>query len=143
MSTMNGVVRAGMLEGRTTRKDPYVLARDMEMRKGRAQDLAHRFLNRGGFDIHPDGSDEWLDEYASGRSSSSSGIGRMRDGTREVTPSRSQDRERGRWRGNNECSDEDSVVEATEMQEVEEDDARGKRQRKQGETHRETGGRDR
>ena len=139
MSTMNGVVRAGMLEGISARKDPYGLARDAEMRKGRAQELAHRFLNRGGFDILPDGSDEWVDEYASGRSSSSSGIGRRR----EVTPSRSQDRDRGRWRGNNDLSDGESVVEATEMQEVEIDDARGKRQRKQGETTIETGGRDR
>ena len=139
MSTMNGVVRAGMLEGRSTRKDPYVLARDMEMGKGRAQDLAHRFLNRGGFDIPPNGSDEWLDEYPSGRSSSSSGIGRRR----EVTPSRNHDREIGRWRGNNDGSDDESRVEATEMQEVEMDGAQGKRQRKQGETNRDTGGRER
>ena len=136
MSTMNGVVWAGMLEGISARKDPYGMARDAEMRKGRAQELAHRFLNRGGFDILPDGTDEWVDDYASGRSSSSSGIGRRR----EVTPSRSRERNRGRWRDNNDYSDDESVVEVTEVREVGMDDARGKRQRKQVETNRETGG---
>ena len=139
MSTMNGVVRAGMLEGRSTRKDPYISARDMEMGKGRAQDLAHRFLNRGGYDIQPNGSDDWLEEYQSGRSSSSSG----RERRREVTPSRNHDRETDKWRGNFDGSDNESRVEGTQMQEVEMDGAQGKRQRKQGETNRDTGGRER
>ena len=56
MSIMNGVVRVGMLEGMNTRKDPYVGMREVDMRKGRAQDLAHRFMSRGGYYILPDGS---------------------------------------------------------------------------------------
>ena len=129
MSTMNGVVRAGMLEGISSRKDPYLLTRDYDARKGRAKDLAHRFLNRGGFDILPDGSDKWVDEYASGRSSSSSGIGRRR----EVTPSRSRERERDRGRGRDLGSDNDLIVEGTKLQPVGVKDAKGKRQQQQSE----------
>ena len=137
MSTMNGVVRAGMLEGMNTRKDPYLAMREVDMRKGRAQELANRFMSRGGYDILPDGSDEWVDEYGSGRSSSSSCYGRRR----EVTPSRSRDRERERGRDLE--SDDDSIVEETQLEEGGGEDARGKRQRKQPERNGEQGRQDR
>ena len=98
MTTMNGVIRAGMLEGRERgRGSPY--ARDAEMRKGR--NLASRFMRGGGggWELGKTSSDDWgggagIDDYASGVSSSSSYARR-----REVTPSRSRERERELKRG--------------------------------------------
>ena len=57
MTTMNGVIRAGMLEGRERgRGSPY--GRDAEMRKGR--DLASRFMRGGGgWEVGKSSSDYW------------------------------------------------------------------------------------
>ena len=130
MTTMNGVIRAGMLEGRERgRGSPYARDAEMrEMRKGR--DLASRFMRGGGggWELGKSSSDDWgggagIDDYASGVSSSSSYARR-----REVTPSRSREREwelvRGRVCGV-ECgrernkrrrrdSEDESVVESTQ-----------------------------
>ena len=116
MTTMNGVIRAGMLEGRERgRGSPY--GRDAEMRKGR--DLASRFMRGGGggWEVGKSSRNDWggrgADDYASGVSSSSSYARR-----REVTPSRSREREwelvRGRVRGRRRDSKDESVVESTQ-----------------------------
>ena len=101
MSTMNGVIRAGMVEGRE-RGRGSLYERDAEMQKGR--DLALQFMRGGGgWEVGKSSSDDWgggggAEDYASAVSSSSSYARR-----REVTPSRSREREwelvRGRVRG--------------------------------------------
>ena len=80
---------------------------------------------------------EWVDEYASGRSSSLSCYGRRR----EVTPSRSRERDRGRGRDLE--SDNDLIVEETAQQPVGVNDPRGKRQHKQSQMNGEQGRQDR
>ena len=72
----------------------------------------------GGWELGKSSSDDWgggagIDDYASGVSSSSSYARR-----REVTPSRSREREwelvRGRVRGRRRDSEDESVVESTQ-----------------------------